>query len=49
MIQTSKRQALTSRDSNFDISLRTHTFKKIERRINEMNRAQSNYSEFNVE
>ena len=37
-----------SRDLNFDTSLRTHTFKKIERRINKVNRASGSYSEFSV-
>ena len=34
---------------NFDIPLRTHIFKKIEYRINKVNRASSNYNEFNIE
>ena len=38
-----------SRNLNFDTFLRTHTFKKIERRINKVNRASGNYNEFNVE
>ena len=38
-----------SRNLNFDISLCTYTFKKIERRINKVNRVSNNYSEFNVE
>ena len=45
--------ALISRDLsynlNFDILLRTHTFRKIEYRINKINRASDNYNEFNVE
>ena len=48
IIRTSKRQTLTSRNSNFDIFLHTHISKKIEYRINEINRAQSNYNKFNV-
>ena len=34
---------------NFNIFLRTHTFKKIEHRINKINRTSGNYNEFNVE
>ena len=37
-----------SRDLNFDTFLRTYTFRKIERRIDKMNRASDNYNEFNV-
>ena len=36
-------------DLNFDIFLRTHILKKIERRINKINRTLNNYSELNVE
>ena len=38
-----------SHNLNFDIPLRTHTFKKIERRIYKINRTSNNYNEFNVE
>ena len=38
-----------SHNSIFDIPLRTYTFKKIERRINKMNRISNNYNKFNVE
>ena len=38
-----------SRNLNFDIFFRTYIFKKIECRINKINRASGNYNEFNVE
>ena len=34
---------------NFDISFRIYIFKKIEYRINKINRVLNNYSEFSVE
>ena len=38
-----------SHNLNFNIFFRTHIFKKIERRINKVNRISNNYNEFNVE
>ena len=49
MIWALRRQILTSRDSNFNIFLRTYTFKRFERRINEINRTQNNYNKLNIE
>ena len=43
------RYVIKSYNLNFDIFFRTHIFKKIEYRINKMNRASNNYNEFNVE